>query len=254
MGLDGRIGREREFHNERFSEESRRVQKKYYAAVSHGTQQYRSKVHSLVGDKDILELGCGTSGLALEMAGLAGSITGVDISEVAIERSLLNAQKAGLKDAEFVVMNAEELSIHDSSLDVVFGSGILHHLDLARVYGELTRVLRDDGHAIFLEPLGHNALINLYRRMTPTARTPDEHPLRMADLDLARQYFDAVTFEAYGLITLATVPLRRGATFHRVLSAAIRLDDHLFNWSFLARYAWFGLFQFSMGARKTSGN
>lgn len=249
MDLDGRVKREREFHNERFSEESREPQKKYYAALDHGKRRYRNRVQSFARDKDILELGCGTAGLALATAGIARSVRGIDISEVAIEYSVQAAREAGLRNATFVVMNAEELSLPDSSLDVVFGSGVLHHLDLARVYGELARVLRDGGHAIFLEPLGHNALINLYRRMTPAARTPDEHPLRMADLDLARQYFDTVTFEACGLTTLATVPLKHRATFQRALNAAIRLDDRLFSWSFLARNAWFGLFVFSAGAR-----
>ena len=56
-----------------------------------------------------------------------------------------------------------------------------------RVYGEIelnknfteneiNKVLKDDGEMVFLEPLGTNPLINLYRKLTPKSRSVDEHP------------------------------------------------------------------------------
>ena len=50
-------------------------------------------------------------------------------------------------------------------------------------------MLRDDGMALFIEPLGHNPVINAYRRRTPEMRPPDEHPLRVDDLALAVRWF-----------------------------------------------------------------
>src|SRR3546814_4334755 len=44
-----------------------------------------------------------------------------------------------------------------------------------------SRVLRPGGRAVFIEPLGLNPAIELYRRFTPSARTPDEHPLLRRD-------------------------------------------------------------------------
>lgn len=42
---------------------------------------------------------------------------------------------------------------------------------------------------MFFEPLGHNLLINLYRRLTPELRTEDEHPLVACDLERLVNYF-----------------------------------------------------------------
>ena len=113
--------------------------------------------------------------------------TGIDISPVAIEMGVREAASRGLRDrTHFAVMNAEALDFPDASFDRVCGSGILHHLDLKKAYGEIARVLRPNGYGIFLEPLGHNPLINWYRRRTPQMRTEDEHPLLKSDLALAR--------------------------------------------------------------------
>ena len=37
--------------------------------------------------------------------------------------------------------------------------------------------MKPSAGALFIEPLGHNPVINLYRRRTPEQRTVDEHPL-----------------------------------------------------------------------------
>ena len=48
---------------------------------------------------------------------------------------------------------------------------------------------------MFYEPLGTNPMIRLYRRLTPRLRSPDEHPLVDADVDLARRSFAVVALE-----------------------------------------------------------
>ena len=37
--------------------------------------------------------------------------------------------------------------------------------------------LPSKGNLIFIEPLGTNPIINLYRKLTPKSRSKDEHPL-----------------------------------------------------------------------------
>jgi len=61
--------------------------------------------------------------------------------------------------------------------------------------------------------MGHNPLINWYRRNTPAMRTPDEHPLLMADLRLAAAFFRRVEFRYYHCLDLLTVPLRNSFLF-----------------------------------------
>ena len=57
---------------------------------------------------------------------------------------------------------------------------------------EIARTLKPGGTALFIEPLGHNPAHQLYRRMTPSMRTADEHPLLQSDLASARRHFGEV--------------------------------------------------------------
>ena len=43
---------------------------------------------------------------------------------------------------------------------------------------------------IFIEPLGTNPLINLYRKFTPTSRSDDEHPLTFEDIKYFKSYLE----------------------------------------------------------------
>ena len=65
---------------------------------------------------------------------------------------------------------------------------MLHHLDLSKCMLELNRLLRINGSIVFMEPLGTNPLINLYRKLTPNSRTADEHPLTPKDFYFIKTY------------------------------------------------------------------
>ena len=93
----------------------------------------------------------------------AARVVGIDISDVAIEKARGASRAAGIENAEYRRMNAEFLEFDDNSFDLICGTAILHHLDLTRAYSELARVLKPGGLAVFMEPLGHNPLINVYR-------------------------------------------------------------------------------------------
>ena len=62
-----------------------------------------------------------------------------------------------------------------------------------------------------MEPLAHNPFINLFRKMTPSLRTDDEHPLRMRDLKLFEEYFSKVDVQYFHLAALCLVPLKDSA-------------------------------------------
>lgn len=222
-----RIATEAEFHNRRFAEEEGRAQDRYYGAISHGTAAYIERVSAAARGADVLEYGCAQGVRSVTVAAAARTLVGIDISSVAIAQARSRVAAAGFANASFTVMNAERMALPDGAFDLVFGSGIIHHLDLDRSFREIARVLRPGGRAIFMEPLGHNPLINLYRRMTPDARTPDEHPLLRGDFAIARRYFAAVDLEFCGLTTLAAVQFRRPAVQEPLLKVCIALDRGL---------------------------
>ena len=55
-----------------------------------------------------------------------------------------------------------------------------------------------------MEPLGTNPLINIYRKFTPNARSPDEHPFKSEDIKLINSIFKNVEIKYYGFLTLYT--------------------------------------------------
>lgn len=232
--------RERDFHDRAFGEGTRESVERFYAIGQRSTRFYHDYLAARCDGERVLEYGCGPGSAAFFLAEHGASVTGIDISPVAIEQATGEAQQHGLGDrVKFDVMDAESLDFDDDSFGLVCGTGILHHLDLDSAYRELARVLRPDGLGVFLEPLGHNPAINLYRRRTPHLRTEDEHPLLMPDLRHASTYFGDVTCRFFHLNTLLAVPARKWRRFDRLVDALGRVDDALFRrLPFTRRYAW----------------
>jgi SAM-dependent methyltransferase len=194
------------------------------------------------GGRDILEYGSGAGAYASTALAEAGFASiGIDISSASLRAARERAERiAGGVRPLYLTMNAEHLEFGDGAFDLVCGNGIVHHLDLERAYGEIARVLRPEGVALFAEPLGHNPLINLYRRLTQSQRTSDEHPRRMADMALARRYFGRVDLWYFHLLELVAVPLRSTRVFGPARRALGLLDAGLFRLvPPLRRQAWY---------------
>ncbi|MCC6720754.1 MAG: class I SAM-dependent methyltransferase [Bacteroidia bacterium] len=97
----------------------------------------------------ILEIGCGTglfTGKVLELTG-ATDITAIDISP-----ELLEIAKLKYPTPEFILGDAMKLEYPDNTFDVVFGSSVLHHLDMEKTCKEIYRVLKPEGRIAFAEP------------------------------------------------------------------------------------------------------
>jgi SAM-dependent methyltransferase len=185
-------------------------------------------LHVDICGKRVLEYGCGEGSYGFDLAAAGAIVTGIDISPVAIEHAVQDARRRNLSASIcFSVMNAEQTTFPDKTFDLVCGTSILHHLDLSASYGEIARILKPAGRAIFVEPLGHNPVINWYRRRTPAMRTADEHPLLMSDLRLAREFFRRVDLKYYHCLDLLTVPLRNSFLFTPACHFASGVDRML---------------------------
>ena len=238
---EDRLAREREYHDQRFAEETRTSQEKYYSALKACFETYESLVTTKSRDAVVLEYGCATGGRSIELAPSAKKIHGIDISQVAIDQATATAKDAGLTNTDFQVMNAEAMEFEADTFDLIFGSGIIHHLEVETAYRELHRTLKPGGAAVFVEPLGCNPLINLYRQATPGARTVDEHPLTPKDFEIAQSIFSNVDAKFYGLTTLAAVPLRNSNLFGPVYGALSQVDALLLSIPGIRYQGWFSL-------------
>ncbi len=95
--------------------------------------------------KKVLEIGCGV-GLDLVRFARGGAlVTGVDLSETAIDLAQKNFKWNHLK-ADLRVMNGEDLEFTDHSFDVVYAHGVLQYTaNASRMIKEAHRVLKPGG-------------------------------------------------------------------------------------------------------------
>jgi SAM-dependent methyltransferase len=235
-----RYQREAAFHNRVFDAHDRRAAEGFYS-ITHSTSKafYRRYLLEHCANRTVLEYGCGPDGHGLLLARHGAAVTAIDLSPVAIRLNRQESDRKGACGIDFCLMNAEILAFANQSFDLICGMGILHHLDLQRSSSELARVLRPQGSAIFLEPMGLNPAINLYRRLTPKLRTPDEHPLRPADLAELADHFGRCEVTYFHLSSLLASLFRRTPCFRAVLTALEATDRFLFHrLPFLSKYAW----------------
>lgn len=235
IDLDG----ERDFHNRRFKEgDGRQAQQKYYWTIQKGAEKYWNSVLAHAKGAAVLSYGCGLGEGLSDLLPIVKSLDGIDISDAAIEQV---RQSYGGPSASFHVMDAMNLGFADQSFDLVFGSGIIHHLDIALACKEIRRVLKPGGCAIFWEPLGVNPLINAYRYVTPNARTPDEHPLLPKDFQTMRKLDFKVGVEYFGLFTLVLAPFQNQKMSGRLLSILEKIDGAVLKTPGVRFAAWYSI-------------
>ena len=101
--------------------------------------------------KTLLEIGCGIGTDLVRFARGGAIVTGVDLSETAIDLSRKNFHLHGLIPHDLRTANAEALPYPDNSFDVVYGHGVIQYTsDPRRLVRECHRVLRPGGRAIFM--------------------------------------------------------------------------------------------------------
>ncbi|BAZ44423.1 type 11 methyltransferase [Chondrocystis sp. NIES-4102] len=242
-----RLKREQQFHDLRYSDDRQRQQKvgKFYSITHSITQAYEQKILASSQNARVIEYGCGKGSYAFKIAKhQAKLVTGIDISPVAIAIAQKQAITENLgQNLQFQLMNAEHLSFADNSYDLICGSGILHHLDITTATRSITRVLTPTGKAIFIEPLGHNFLINLYRRLTPEIRSVDEHPLLAKDLAAIQRNFKIANIHYFYLTSLIASLIAGKPGFNILLRCCQLIDAVLLKLPVIKKQAWMVLIE-----------
>ncbi len=162
--------------------------------------------------RDVLDYGCGHGIAAVVLARSGARVTAFDLSAGYLEEARRRAQANGVL-IRFVQADGERLPFADGTFDRIWGNAVLHHLNVTVAGREIHRVLRPGGVAVFCEPWGENPLLNLARRRLPypgKQRTPDEQPLRRAQIGQLRQIFPAIEVRGYQLLGMARRVLPAG--------------------------------------------
>jgi len=154
-----------------------------------------------ISGKRICDIGCGTGLLTWELAKRGARVSAIDISMEAV-RITRERIKGFIGQVDVRQMDVCNLLYDDESFDIVTGTFILHHVDIAKAASEISRVLKPGGRAIFAEPLAHNPISNIWRRLTPNIRTSNEWPLSYPEISEMSQYFSSVKYEEFDLLPL----------------------------------------------------
>jgi ubiquinone/menaquinone biosynthesis C-methylase UbiE len=114
-------------------------------------------------DRKILEIGIGNGADGAMFALNGGDYTGVDLTEAALDATRRHFEVLGLSGI-FRKEDAERLSFPDSTFDLVYSHGVLHHTpDTQKAVSEVHRVLKPGGQAIVM--LYHKHSFNYYIRI-----------------------------------------------------------------------------------------
>ncbi len=238
MSLSEKNIREKQFHNALQSQPKERFENIFYKAIYKLNEDFFKYLEKNVKNSEVLDYGCGVgSSIEKVIKYNPKKIFGIDISEVSIEKAKKRAEKISA-NVFYQVDNCENTKFSDSTFDIVYGTGILHHLQFNKCLDEIFRILKSKGTLIFIEPLGTNPIINLYRKLTPKSRSEDEHPLLEKDIEYIKNKFSELKVNYYGFATLVFFPFYKNPQSSKVYKLLCKLDDFLFKFKFFKLFAW----------------
>jgi ubiquinone/menaquinone biosynthesis C-methylase UbiE len=198
-----RNAREQEFHDEwaLSLEPSEVLVDQSWSAV---TAPEHAWIRAQLGDirgKRILDLGCGAGEAAVWFAKQGASVVASDLSPGFLDlvRRVAELHKVSV---ETHLADADRLDLEPESFDVVYAGNLLHHVEIDATLDRIYRVLKPGGLLVTWDPLKHNPVINLYRRMASGVRTEDEHPFHIRDVNRFNRLFTDVRHECFWLATL----------------------------------------------------
>ena len=203
MSADERAIREKEFHNQwakTVALDDLLVREAFESPTAMENQFALTQMGDLKGKK-ILDLGCGAGETSVYFALQGAEVFCCDIAEGFLKVGEALAKKYGVT-LKFVVAPCEQLPFPDQIFDIVYGNGVLHHVDLLPAAAEIRRVMKPGAKALFIEPLPYNPIINVYRRMARAVRTEDETPLAFSQIRKLKGYFSSLETREFWLLTL----------------------------------------------------
>jgi ubiquinone/menaquinone biosynthesis C-methylase UbiE len=229
-GYEDRLRRERDFHNNDLWRNNRAGLDKYRSIFTKkwGTLAFRDKIiaeNANPASTILLDYGCGDGKYLTGVHALVKEGVGIDISQKEIEAAEAERESSGIGNLKFYVMDAMNTSFKDGEFDIIHGNAILHHLDLEKSVAEIKRILKERGIAVFIEPLSTNPVIELYRKLTPKLRTPDEQPFRRKELALLARHFKNIKIKYFSFLTLLAVIFRKSGYFENILGVLYKLDN-----------------------------
>ncbi len=123
----------------------------------------------------ILNAGCGSGELSLQLAAAGHRVLGIDPAPEYIDLAHTNAEHAGLTNCSFLVSSIEDLSTNET-FDCVAATDVLEHIaDDSVAFEKLVALVKPDGFLLITVPAGpwlfgyHDEELGHYRRYSWSA-------------------------------------------------------------------------------------
>ncbi len=202
--LDETLERERQFHDAwaaAIDVDGIRVADYFEVCTAPENRFILQQMGDIQG-KLLLDLGCGAGENSVYFAKRGARCVATDYSPGMVEVALQLAAANGV-EIEGRTANAMALEFPDNTFDLVYASNLLHHIPEPKLaLKEMHRVLKPGGKACFWDPLKHNPVINVYRRMATEVRTEDEMPLDINIVNYIKSLFSEIAYDTFWLATL----------------------------------------------------
>lgn len=205
MDTTSRIDREREFHDN-WAAATPLEKRKVISAFESTTAPENKFILKQMGDlrgKKLLDVGCGLGESSVYFALKGAQVTAMDLSPVMVETTISLGKHFGV-EIEGVVGSADTLTVPDGQFDFVYLGNLVHHIeDRPRLWKEVKRVLKPGGSFYSWDPVAYNPVVNVYRRIATSTRTPDEAPLEFEDIKLVKKEFPRLQYRAFWLTSMS---------------------------------------------------
>jgi 2-polyprenyl-3-methyl-5-hydroxy-6-metoxy-1,4-benzoquinol methylase len=172
-------------------------------------REYVGSIMPELKGKKVLDYGAGDGWNTICFAKGDAEVWAIDISDKAIE---LIKKKARKNSVEFAVKaevrNCYETGFENNMFDIIYGGGILHHLDMDLAGRELGRILKSSGIAIFREPYRETKMMDVVKRIIllfikkrVSETTEKEAPLKGNKIKKLKNYFECVSLEYFDALS-----------------------------------------------------
>jgi 2-polyprenyl-3-methyl-5-hydroxy-6-metoxy-1,4-benzoquinol methylase len=182
-------------------------------------REYASSLIGGLAGKNVLDYGCGDGWNAVCLAKAGARVWAIDISEAGVELTKKMAASNGVAESIHAeVQDCYQTRFESDTFDVIYGSGIIHHLDIGSAASELKRILRPDGIAVFCEPIRESSITDRVKRLVlfvsrirPQNLTEDEEVLTLDRIAMLRGSFRVVNCKQFIVLSTLTavIPSRR---------------------------------------------
>jgi ArsR family transcriptional regulator len=118
---------------------------------------WAAAISSLLPPLEVVDFGCGTGVLTVEIARWAKRVVAIDANSDVLAKAKERAQRAGVGNVTFLREDLHRLSLPDGRKDLVVISQSLHHVeDPGTVLSEAGRILKGGGRLVLLELMPHD--------------------------------------------------------------------------------------------------